>query len=129
MSVATLTTDKQNKRIFLDYIFFEGYAVREDSMPFFMAAASQPTLEAFRFLVRKVGILQILVRHADVRVPRLVSGNHDTLGVRKVTDARVLQAVKLVTVGKVQRLTHLAPLVPELVDVHLFITGHQLPAK
>ena len=89
-------------------------------MPFFFVAFLQLTLEAFRFLMCKVGILQILVRHADVRVPRLVSGNHDTLCVRKVTDAGVFQAVKLVTVGKVQRLTHLAPLVSELVDVHLF---------
>ena len=56
-------------------------------MPFFIGASSQLTLEAFRFLVRDAGILQVLVRHADVRVPGLVSGNHDTLGVRKVTDA------------------------------------------
>ena len=98
-------------------------------MPFFIGAFSQLALEAFRLLVCKVGILQILVRHTDVRVPRLVSGNHDTLCVRKVTNARVLQTVKLVTVGKVQRLTHLAPLVSELVDVHLFLTGNQLPTK
>lgn len=60
-------------------------------------------------------VLDISVCHGYVRVACLFLGNNDALCVRQVPDARILQAVKLVLLGKSQGCAHLTPFYSQLV--------------
>ena len=65
--------------------------------------------------------LQVLVCGADVRVPRLVTGYYDALGVGEVAYTRVLQAVEHVAVWPPHSLAQLGKTVAEYAWVrHLF---------
>ena len=73
--------------------------------------------------------LQVLVRHTNVGVSRLVSGYDNALGIGQVSDAGVLQTVELIALGEAQRLPYFLPLYTELIHINFFGTGNELVSE
>ena len=87
------------------------------------------TLEMLGLLVYFHLVLDISVRHRDIRVSSLFLGDNDALCVRQVSDASVLQAIKLILLRETDGLPHLSPFHSQLVISGSLLAGLQSLAK
>ena len=72
-------------------------------------------------MYRQAVAFEVLVRSADVAMPRLVAGNDNALRVRQVPDAAILQRIKLLRHIPPQSLAHLHEVIAEDATMRLLL--------
>ena len=71
--------------------------------------------------------LEILIRRRNIRMTRLITRHHNPLSIRQITNARILQRIKLIRRRPPQRTTHLQPLITKPPTLNPLRTRTEIP--